>query len=150
MKRKIRKRHDWSKYNSIEDIQELINKNKIKSKSEFKKSFGGLVNRMRNKLGIKLKDLSFPTKVSSILERKITDFLLQNNIDFIDQYRFDDFKKYPFDFYFPEFNLVLEPGGDQHFIPINKWGGEDGYMGEWFIDFNLFTNRILEIMEGRI
>lgn len=36
MKRKIRKRHDWSKYNSIEDIQELINKNKIKSKSEFK------------------------------------------------------------------------------------------------------------------
>lgn len=30
MKRKIRKRHDWSKYNSIEDIQELINKNKIK------------------------------------------------------------------------------------------------------------------------
>lgn len=94
-------------------------------------------------------------------------------------------------FYFPEFNLVLEPGGDQHFILINKWGGEDelkkikerdkrkydyciqngitilyyfefsrkniysilsedGYMGEWFIDFNLFTNRILEIMEGRI
>ena len=191
MKRKIRKRHDWSKYNSIEEIQELINKNKIKSKSEFKKSFGGLVNRMRNKLGIKLKDLSFPIKVSSILERKITDFLLQNNINFIDQYRFDDFKKYPFDFYFPEFNLVLEPGGDQHFIPINKWGGEDelkkikerdkrkydyciqngitilyyfefsrkniysilsedGYMGEWFIDFNLFTNRILEIMEGRI
>ena len=76
MKRKIRKRHDWSKYNSIEDIQELINKNKIKSKSEFKKSFGGLVNRMRNKLGIKLKDLSFPTKVSSILERKITDFFI--------------------------------------------------------------------------
>lgn len=75
---------------------------------------------------------------------------MQNNINFIDQYRFDDFKKYPFDFYFPEFNLVLEPGGDQHFIPINKWGDEDGYMGEWFIDFNLFTNRILEIMEGRI
>lgn len=80
---------------------------------------------MRNKLGIKLKDLSFPTKVSSILERKITDFLLQNNINFIDQYRFDYFKKYPFDFYFPEFNLVLEPGGDQHFILINKWGDED-------------------------
>lgn len=185
------RKSDWSSYNTLEDIQELINKNKIKSKSEFKKSFGGLVNRMRNKLGIKLIDLSFPTKVSSILERKITDFLLQNNINFIDQYRFDDFKKYPFDFYFPEFNLVLEPGGDQHFIPINKWGGEDelkkikerdkrkydyciqngitilyyfefsrkniysilsedGYMGEWFIDFNLFTNRILEIMEGRI
>lgn len=185
------RKSDWSSYNTLEDIQELINNNKIKSKSEFKKSFGGLVNRMRNKLGIKLKDLSFPTKVSSILERKITDFLLQNNINFIDQYRFDDFKKYPFDFYFPEFNLVLEPGGDQHFIPINRWGGEDelkkikerdkrkydyciqngitilyyfefsrkkiysilsenGYMGEWFIDFNLFTNRILEIMEGRI
>lgn len=32
MKRKIRKRHDWSKYNSIEEIQEFINSNEIKSK----------------------------------------------------------------------------------------------------------------------
>ena len=25
----------------------------------------------------------------------------------------------------PEYNLVLEPGEYEHFIPINRWGGED-------------------------
>ena len=84
------RKSDWSSYNTLEDIQELINNNKTKSRSEFKKSFGGLVNRMRNKLGIKLKDLSFPTKVSSILERKITDLkeeltILQNQIDSLNE-----------------------------------------------------------------
>ena len=53
MKRKIRKRHDWSKYNSIKEIQELINSNEIKSKNDLNFKFRGLASKIL-RLGFKV------------------------------------------------------------------------------------------------
>ncbi len=44
------------------------------------------------------------------------------------QFKFKDCKnkkQLPFDFYLPEYNLCIEYDGRQHFIPIDKWGGQD-------------------------
>ena len=179
----------WKNYENLSDFQNFINNTGIRTVQEFKKSYSGLERRLRRR-GFSTSQLIFPERNRSSLEIMIEKFLLQNNINFMDQYRFDDLKKYPFDFYLPEFNLVLEPGGDQHFIEIENWKGKDeliktlkrdklkyeyciknnitilyyfkfsnksvynilssnGYMGEWFTNFDLFTNRILEII-GRL
>ena len=136
--------------------------------------------------------LNFPNRRKSTLEIKIEKFLNDNNINFISQKTFNDLGRLRFDFYLPEYNLILEPGGEHHLIPIEKWGGEkeltniierdkkkyeyceqnnikilyyfsfkkenrdlslktlseNGYHGEWFIDFNEFLNRILEIIKN--
>ena len=57
--------------------------------------------------------------------------ILQNlNVKFIPQHRFDDCKdKYrlPFDFYLPDFNMCIEFDGEQHFAPVEYFGGEEGF-----------------------
>jgi len=60
-------------------------------------------------------------------EEKIKKFLIKNNIDFIQQKIFNEcFNKLPlrFDFYLPKYNICIEFDGEQHFKPIEKWGGE--------------------------
>ena len=57
----------------------------------------------------------------------IENLLKDLNISFIKQKRFDDCKDkrpLPFDFYLPEYNICIEYDGEQHFIPIDYWGGE--------------------------
>jgi hypothetical protein len=42
------------------------------------------------------------------------------------QYTFNDclnIKKLPFDFYLPEYNICIEYDGEQHFRPIDYFGG---------------------------
>jgi hypothetical protein len=54
-------------------------------------------------------------------ERKINNFLLENNIKFITQKRFlncKNKKPLPFDFYLPEINTLVEYDGQQHFYPV--------------------------------
>lgn len=51
-------------------------------------------------------------------EEEITKILKNNNIKFIQQYRFEDCKDkntLPFDFYLPDYNLVIEFQGNQHY-----------------------------------
>ena len=177
----------WGQYNSLSDFQNFIDLNNIETCTEFDKNFGGLSRRL-SRLGFSLTELDFKIKNSSShLEKNIRSFLENNNINFIEQKKFKELGNLRYDFYLPDYNLALEPGGEQHFISINRWGGEDelkkikerdkrkydyciqngitilyyfefsrkniysilskdGYMGEWFTDFDLFTNRILEIM----
>lgn len=63
-------------------------------------------------------------------EIKITQLLEQANIEFQEQYRFKDFNlSAPFDFAIFQNNKLLgiiEYDGEQHFIPIDIWGGEEG------------------------
>ena len=33
----------------------------------------------------------------------------------------------PFDFYLPQYNLIIEYDGEQHFKPISVFGGEDAF-----------------------
>lgn len=56
-----------------------------------------------------------PRCVESKGERVIREWLEKNSISFKDQHRFQDFKKYPYDFYLPNYNIVIEFNGEQHY-----------------------------------
>jgi hypothetical protein len=69
-------------------------------------------------------------------ESYISNILTDLGITFIRQHKFKDCKgdkgrKYcrrlPFDFYLPEYNTMIEYDGRQHFEPISKFGGEEGF-----------------------
>lgn len=64
----------------------------------------------------------------SIGEKKIMKYLIDNCIKYESQYTFDDCKNIfvlPFDFYLPEYNTCIEYDGEQHFKPIDCFGGEE-------------------------
>ena len=51
-------------------------------------------------------------------EKRVYDFLIENNINFYDQYIIKNFKNKNFiDFYLPKYNLFLEYNGSQHYSP---------------------------------
>lgn len=59
-------------------------------------------------------------------ENEIREILKSCEISFIEQYRFNDCRNkrtLPFDFYLPELNLCIEYDGEQHFKPVEKFGG---------------------------
>ena len=61
-------------------------------------------------------------------ERQIESFLIDNNINFIAQYTFDDCKdinRLPFDFYIPDYNMLIEYDGKQHYQEIKGWEGSN-------------------------
>lgn len=63
-------------------------------------------------------------------EFAICKFLESNSVNFIHQHKFEDCKDklpLPFDFYLPEYNLVIEYNGKQHYKPIDYFGGNDGF-----------------------
>ena len=60
-------------------------------------------------------------------EQYISNYLLINNIEFIPQYKFEDCKyinPLPFDFYLPKKNICIEYQGQQHYKPIDFFGGK--------------------------
>ena len=72
------------------------------------------------------------SKGESYISNILTDF----GIHFIRQHKFKDCKgdkgkKYcrrlPFDFYLPQYNTMIEYDGRQHFEPISKFGGIEGF-----------------------
>lgn len=185
---KVNKGTVWKYFETLDDFQKFIDETGIQTATEFTKNYSGLKIRL-NRRGFSTSQLKFPKKRKSRLEIKLEKFLINNNINFVSQKTFDDLGKSRFDFYLPEYNLILEPGGDQHFIEIEKWKGkgglaktkkrdkkkyeycinnnitilyyfefsekkcyelltENGYFGEWFTDFNLFVDRILEIIKN--
>jgi hypothetical protein len=59
-------------------------------------------------------------------ERKIRLFLESNNVSYIPQHKFNDCKNIlslPFDFYLPDYNTCIEYQGEQHYRPIEYFGG---------------------------
>ena len=63
-------------------------------------------------------------------ERLIRRFLQSHDILYEYQKIFPecrDIQPLPFDFYLPDYNLCIEYDGRQHYIPIERFGGEDGF-----------------------
>jgi very-short-patch-repair endonuclease len=63
-------------------------------------------------------------------ELKIEKYLVENNIIFESQKRFKKCKnkqQLPFDFYLPISKICIEFDGEQHFKPVEYWGGENTY-----------------------
>lgn len=60
-------------------------------------------------------------------ENRISNILKEYNINYDSQYKFDDCKcirPLPFDFYLPDYNILIEYDGRQHYKPSN-FGGID-------------------------
>ena len=58
----------------------------------------------------------------------IRKVLVENNIEFEEHKIFPECRNVlplPFDFYLPDFNLLIEFDGIQHFKAIERFGGED-------------------------
>lgn len=51
-------------------------------------------------------------------ERAIREWLKNQKINFSDQHRFSDLKRYPYDFFLPDYNLIIEYNGEQHYKEI--------------------------------
>ena len=64
-------------------------------------------------------------------EEFIQNILTNNSICFIEQYRFEDCKwknTLAFDFYLPDYNLLIEYDGRQHFEISEYFGGYEGFI----------------------
>jgi len=63
-------------------------------------------------------------------ELRIARILDENNIKYKRQYRLDDcknIKPLPFDFYILDKNVLIEFDGEQHYKPVNFFGGVEGF-----------------------
>jgi thiol-disulfide isomerase/thioredoxin len=67
-----------------------------------------------------------PICKESLGERTISNYLKQNNILFEREKKFNDCKGkrqvLPFDFYLPEYSILIEFDGRQHYVPVNFYG----------------------------
>ena len=67
----------------------------------------------------------------SLGEERLEKYLKKHNINYIGQYRFGDCvrkeRDMPFDFYLPDLNIAIEYDGVQHYEPVVKFGGEEGF-----------------------
>ena len=64
------------------------------------------------------------------LERVVETALKENRINYEIQKRFDWLRNkinMTLDFYLPDYDISVECQGRQHFVPVDKFGGEDGF-----------------------
>ena len=72
--------------------------------------------------------------INSKGENEIEKILNELNINYEKQKRLDEIKKAPFDFYLPDYNLLIEFQGRQHYEPVSKFGGEKQFIIQQEID----------------
>lgn len=63
-------------------------------------------------------------------EKMIDSYLKEHNINFDIQHTFDNCKNVfvlPFDFYLPDYNACIEYDGEQHFRPVEYFGGKQAF-----------------------
>ena len=63
----------------------------------------------------------------SKLEEQTNILLKENNIKFEEQKHFNWLGKQTLDFYLPEYNIAIECQGIQHFKPVVRFGGKNGF-----------------------
>ena len=70
-------------------------------------------------------------------ERQIRQHLLEHGVKFIPQYKFKECKnkkELSFDFFLPDHNMCIEFDGRQHFMAIDRWGGDKGFKDQLIND----------------
>lgn len=70
------------------------------------------------------------SNIKSRGERKIAKILNELGIRFKAEYKYDDCrvnKPLPFDFYLPDYNMCIEYNGEQHYKPVEYFGGEETF-----------------------
>jgi hypothetical protein len=82
-------------------------------------------------------------------EKYISEYLKSKYIKYECEKTFDDLinpktgRKLRFDFYLPDFNLVIETHGVQHYKPIDHWSGKSGFEEQIYRD-NIKENYLKE------
>ena len=64
----------------------------------------------------------------SKLEEKTSNILTKNEIIFEEQKHFNWLGKQSLDFYLPDYNIAIECQGIEHFKPVSKFNGIDGFI----------------------
>ena len=83
-----------------------------------------------------LKGHGCPVCNESYLEKTIRDFLDSNDVAYVTQYRLSWLGKKSLDFYLPDFNIGIECQGEQHFKPVEHFGGYNRYIDTINRDLN--------------
>ena len=65
---------------------------------------------------------------SSRGERILIGIFMKNNIKYVHQYSLPLYSKLRYDFYLPELDILIEFQGQQHFKPIEFFGGYEGFI----------------------
>ena len=77
-----------------------------------------------------LKGSGCPICIHSTLEDEIRDFLTSRKVEFEEQKQFpwlSHKRGMRIDFYLPRYNVAIECQGQQHFWPVDVFGGDEGY-----------------------
>jgi len=61
-----------------------------------------------------------------IFNRYVKKYLGENDVNYLQQHIFD-YNDLPFDFYLPKYRTAIEFDGEQHYRPIDYFGGLDSY-----------------------
>lgn len=72
--------------------------------------------------------------INSKGELKIKEVLDKYGIKYEQQKRLENIKKAPYDFYLPDFNLLIEFQGRQHYESVKVFGGEKQFANQQEID----------------
>lgn len=102
-----------------ENVVYIGNKNKVEIKCYKHGSFFQKPNSHMSGQGC-------PKCLNSKGENKISSFLDKHNIEYIREYKIDGYK-YRYDFYLPKQNILIEFNGHQHYFPVKRFGGEEGF-----------------------
>lgn len=70
----------------------------------------------------------------SVGEKSIERFLIQNNIGYEKQKHFPDLGKFSYDFYLPELKVLIEYQGQQHYEPVEHFGGQKKFEFQQYSD----------------
>jgi hypothetical protein len=112
---------DYSNINTVEDFKVFIADNNILSRKDFYRRFRNCYYRFLL-LSDDDKDSIFPL-INSNGELFLADLFTGNNIEFTSEKTYPDLKNIShlrFDFYLPEYNILVEYHGCQHFDPNDK------------------------------
>ena len=117
------------KFGCLTVIKEVYNKSYVRRMVECKCECGNICICSINDL-ITNHTSSCGCKFKSKGESLIEIILKELKVNYIPQYRFDTCKNIrplPFDFYLPDYNICIEYQGQQHYRPIEFWGGNEKF-----------------------
>lgn len=63
---------------------------------------------------------------SSVGENKVAEWLTDKRIRVVHQFKIEGYR-YRYDFYLPDLNILIEYDGEQHYRPIDYFGGQVGF-----------------------
>lgn len=143
---------DNSMYLTIEEVDDVLRKNKIERLSEYIDSSkkmtlrcrcGKIFKRSFNKIQNGQIVCNTCSKHTSKIELLAEEFLDKNKCNYVEQYHFPDLKtrnnvylRFDFALFDSDMNLLclVELDGEQHYHPVKAWGGKEGFERRTMLD----------------